>query len=456
MQLPGFVPAPYSAPKITLSPLQRKAADGILLGLQRGDCAVLQDFTSHGKSTVLDYVHEELGGSRIGVREFLTKLAALGPMAIEEAFLELLDIEIARSPGPGTQGPGTQGPIIVDDLHLIKNVVESCDYTRQNLFDAAMTAVLASASAARRKLLFATGEIPVPLSRQAHAWSIADFAEEDYEAVCSVYLAPAACERLDFGEIHRFAPGLNAHQLRKAAVWFSHEPRPDTAQFLAYLNEHNLVSNVDIEEVEAVTWNDLKGVDDLIEALEAKVALPFENRELAVSLSLKPKRGVLLSGPPGTGKTTIGRALAHRLRGKFFLIDGTVIAGSRGFYEKIDEVFAAAKRNAPSIVFIDDADVIFEGDKESGLYRYLLTKLDGLESASSGRVCVMMTAMEPSDLPAAILRSGRVELWLEPGYPMKRRGRRFFWQNLRRCRHHCAGRILKRLPWQAGDVQAQT
>jgi len=168
MQLLELIPAPCGAPKITLSPSQRKAADGILPGLQRGDCVVLQDFTSHGKSTVLDYVHKEPGGSRIGVREFLTKLAALGPMAIEEAFLDLVDREIEASQG------GAQGPIIVDDLHLIKNVVESCDYTRQNLFDAVMTAVLASASAARRKLLFATGEIPVPLSRQAHAWSIAD------------------------------------------------------------------------------------------------------------------------------------------------------------------------------------------------------------------------------------------------------------------------------------------
>src|SRR5262249_50416111 len=80
-------------------------------------------------------------------------------------------------------------------------------------------------------------------------------------------------------------------------------------------------------------------------------------------------------------------------------------------------VFEAASRNAPSIIFIDDADVIFGGDRESGLYRYLLTKLDGLESASSSRVCVMMTAMEPADLPAASLRSGRVELWLETPRP---------------------------------------
>jgi ATP-dependent 26S proteasome regulatory subunit len=62
-----------------------------------------------------------------------------------------------------------------------------------------------------------------------------------------------------------------------------------------------LVSNVEIEEVEPVSWNDLRGVDDLIQALEAKIAL-------------KPKRGAFLSGPPGTGKATFGRALAHRLR----------------------------------------------------------------------------------------------------------------------------------------------
>ena len=109
--------------------------------------------------------------------------------------------------------------------------------------------------------------------------------------------------------------------------------------------------------------------------------------------------------------------MAHRLKGKFFRIDGTFIAGTGDFYARVHQVFEAAKENAPAVIFIDDADAIFEGGEEQGLYRYLLTMLDGLESESAGRVCVMMTAMEVGHLPLALVRSGRVELWLEMKLP---------------------------------------
>jgi SpoVK/Ycf46/Vps4 family AAA+-type ATPase len=164
-----------------------------------------------------------------------------------------------------------------------------------------------------------------------------------------------------------------------------------------------LAGNVHLDEVQPVRWSDLKGVDDVIRALEAKIALPFENDALAAGPRLKPKRGVLIAGPPGSGKTTIGRALAHRLKSKFFLMDGTVVAGSCDFFDEVKEIFERARRNAPSVVFIDDTDVIFDGNANPGFYRYLLTVLDSIESASNERVCVMMTAMNPAALPPAIL-----------------------------------------------------
>jgi SpoVK/Ycf46/Vps4 family AAA+-type ATPase len=169
--------------------------------------------------------------------------------------------------------------------------------------------------------------------------------------------------------------------------------------------------------VQNVDLRDLKGLDDVLEALEANVILPLENTEIAEELNLKPKRGVLLAGPPGTGKTTIGRALARRLKSKFFLVDGTIVSGTPMFHQHIHRIFEAAKQNAPAVIFVDDSDVMFEGGQETGFYRFLLTMLDGLESASAGRICLMMTAMDVGNLPPALVRSGRIELWLETRLP---------------------------------------
>jgi ATP-dependent 26S proteasome regulatory subunit len=237
--------------------------------------------------------------------------------------------------------------------------------------------------------------------------------------VAEIWLGALTVKSVDFAKVFRFAPKLNAHQIRSACEWLkSTQPEEiNTERFIEYLRSKRLASNVNLEEVEAVDLSQLKGVDDVLRSLGRNIVLPLENDELASELSLHAKRGVLLYGPPGTGKTTVGRALAHRLKGKFFLIDGTFIAGTADFYERVHHIFEAAKENAPSVIFLDDADAIFEDGEERGLYRYLLTILDGLENEGAGRICLIMTAMDLAHLPAALVRSGRVELWLEMKLP---------------------------------------
>ncbi len=129
-----------------------------------------------------------------------------------------------------------------------------------------------------------------------------------------------------------------------------HEPRVDTESFIEYLRSQRLASNVNLDEVAEVDLRSLKGIDDIIRSLEANVVLPLENESLAEEFDLRAKRGVLLVGPPGTGKTTVGRALARRLKGKFFLIDGTYISGTSNFYEHVSHVFESAQQNAPAVI----------------------------------------------------------------------------------------------------------
>lgn len=393
--------------EISFTPAQQHAVSRLLEAIPVGNVFALEGETGAGKTLILGEIHRACGGALLGMREFIASLQTHVAAAIEEAFVKMVE-----------QAMADHELILVDDLHLVMNTVESCNYPRAELLNAALTAVLDEADSMGRKLLFVVEDrVPSPLQQRAYTCKIDDFTPADFEGICRAHLGADLASQLKFAEIHRFAPNLNGHQLRKVCVWFQSKSDLNTEGFIDYVQSQHMVSNVDLEEVQAVDWNDLKGVDEVIQALEAKIAFPFENDTLAAALGLKPKRGVLLAGPPGTGKTTIGRALAHRLKSKFFLIDGTVVAGSDSFYRRVFHVFEEAKRNAPSIVFIDDADVIFDEKDERGFYRYLLTMLDGLESASAERVCVIMTAMDVSSLPAAMVRSGRIELWLETKLP---------------------------------------
>jgi cell division protease FtsH len=76
----------------------------------------------------------------------------------------------------------------------------------------------------------------------------------------------------------------------------------------------------------------------------------MQQMQKAKKLGLKPKRGVLLHGFPGTGKTSVARALARPMKGKFFMIDGTFITEPpNAFFSRVRSVFEAAKSNSPSV-----------------------------------------------------------------------------------------------------------
>ena len=394
---------------VQLSPSQQRGYDELRRLLPLGNIFVLAGNDGAGRTTILRELHREVGGAFLNMKDFTSALRQRHPAALEETFEQIV-----------LQALEAHDTVIVDDLRLLSNVTSHHFYPRYALLDAPLTTLTSFAADAGKKLVFSAVQEPSrPIKERCHFARIREFDAADYEVLCRVYLGARRAGQLDYRRIYRFARELNAHQLKAACQSHGDRDDLDTERFIDYLRSNRLFSNVDLGEVQAVELLDLHGVDDVLRSLEANIVVPLENDELASELGLKPKRGVLLAGPPGTGKTTIGRVLAHRLKGKFFLLDGTFIAGSCNFFERINDLFEKAKQSAPSILFIDDSDMLFEsqGIQGAGLCRSLLTLLDGLESETAGRVCVMMTVMDVATLPPALVRSGRVELWLEMRLP---------------------------------------
>lgn len=178
-----------------------------------------------------------------------------------------------------------------------------------------------------------------------------------------------------------------------------------------------------------VTYDDIGGMGDTIDQLREMVELPLRYPELFQRLGVDPPKGVLLHGPPGTGKTRLARAVANESSAEFFLINGPEIMGSAyGESEKkLREVFEAAAKAAPSIVFIDEIDSIapkrgqVSGEAEKRLVAQLLTLMDGLEARAN--LVVIAATNRPEAIDEALRRPGRFDREIVVGVPDER-GRR--------------------------------
>ncbi|WP_086737456.1 CDC48 family AAA ATPase [Erythrobacter colymbi] len=178
-----------------------------------------------------------------------------------------------------------------------------------------------------------------------------------------------------------------------------------------------------------VNYDDVGGMEETIRALREMVELPLRYPELFIRLGVEPPKGVLLHGPPGTGKTRLAQAVANESDAEFFIINGPEIMGS-GYGEsekRLREVFEEATRAAPAIIFIDEIDSIapkrtqVPGEAEKRLVAQLLTLMDGLEKRAN--LVVIAATNRPDAIDEALRRPGRFDREIVIGVP-DQRGRR--------------------------------
>uniref|UniRef100_A0A8C8SX37 ATPase family gene 2 protein homolog A n=1 Tax=Pelusios castaneus TaxID=367368 RepID=A0A8C8SX37_9SAUR len=205
----------------------------------------------------------------------------------------------------------------------------------------------------------------------------------------------------------------------------------DTFYFISSRTRVNFIENwtIGTEERDCksqVTYDMIGGLKSQLKTIRETIELPLKQPELFQSYGIPPPRGVLLHGPPGTGKTMIARAVTNEVGAHVSVINGPEIISK--FYgeteSRLRQIFAEASQRRPSIIFIDELDALCpkregaQNEVEKRVVASLLTLMDGIGSEENeGQLLVLGATNRPHALDAALRRPGRFDKEIEIGIP---------------------------------------
>ncbi|AVN59048.1 ATP-binding protein [Mesoplasma florum] len=190
-----------------------------------------------------------------------------------------------------------------------------------------------------------------------------------------------------------------------------------------YEDEHKKLKKVkttkkaNAQKKSIVTFKDVAGLEQVKEAFEEKVILPFAHKEIYEKLNKKIGGGILLYGPPGTGKTLFAEAASNEIDAYFIAIKCSDIK-SKWYGEsetKIHKIFTEARKYEKAIIFFDEFESIGatrkeENDMNSDLVTQILVEMQGVgNSSSKSTVMVIAATNKPWMIDSAFLRPGRFD-----------------------------------------------
>ena len=183
------------------------------------------------------------------------------------------------------------------------------------------------------------------------------------------------------------------------------------------------IKRSDEESANDIGYDDIGGCRRQMAQIREMIELPLRHPALFKTLGVKPPKGVLMYGPPGSGKTLIARAVANETGAFFFLINGPeIMSKMAGDSENnLRKAFDEAEKNAPAIIFIDEIDSIapkrdkVSGEVEKRIVSQLLTLMDGIKSR--GQVIVIAATNRPNTIDPALRRFGRFDREIDIGVP---------------------------------------
>ena len=174
---------------------------------------------------------------------------------------------------------------------------------------------------------------------------------------------------------------------------------------------------------EEIGYDDIGGCKKQLYQIRELVELPLRHPQLFSTVGVKPPRGILMYGPPGSGKTLIARAVANEAGAFLFVINGPEIMSkmSGESESNLRKAFEEAEKNSPSIIFIDEIDSLApkrdktQGEVEKKIVSQLLTLMDGISAKS--QVVVIACTNRPNSIDPSLRRFGRFDREIDIGVP---------------------------------------